>query len=270
MWADVRPVAHRCRQLEALLQDHLENFNIHQEGLVSRMPKQVRSMTMREFGEKYNGDIQLALRGFQKDRLAAAGADANFGEIDKTMRKRKFLENHEAELTATVPSDARPLKAGALSPPSWRISTAHIEQAKTMPSPSKPKRPHSSMAGPSTPGRFVRGPSKPPGGIVSTVQWLQSCIAQTRISLGLPVASVGHPVRQNQDYPSMRHPQTLAALQDQHHHPNHPPRLASHPPPNSTPHYLIIRLNSHYPMTSQRWYDFRGGMRTCSASTAHR
>ena len=120
--SDVSPVAHRCRQLEALLQDHLENFNIHQEGIVSRMPKQLRGMTMREFGEKYKGDIGLALRGFQKDRLAAAGADANFGEIDKTMRKRKFLENHEAELTATASSDARPLKAGASCPHRWLIS----------------------------------------------------------------------------------------------------------------------------------------------------
>lgn len=69
-------------------------------------------MTMREFGDKYNGDIQLALRGFQRDRLAAAGADANFGEIDKSMRKRKFLENHEAERPASRESEARPSKSG--------------------------------------------------------------------------------------------------------------------------------------------------------------
>jgi len=73
-------------------------------------------MTMREFGEKYNGDIQLALRGFQRDRLAAAGADANFGEIDKSMRKRKFLENHDAEKsTVSKEANSRPLKAGESS-----------------------------------------------------------------------------------------------------------------------------------------------------------
>ncbi|KAF6757484.1 hypothetical protein DFP72DRAFT_891248 [Ephemerocybe angulata] len=131
-------VAHRCRQLEAILQDHLENFTIHQEG-------QVRTMTMREFGEKYNGDTQLALRGYQKDRLAAAGADANFGDIDKSMRKRKFLENHEVEKPAARESDSRPLKA-----------------AKTIPgTPNKMKKPQPSGSAQHG-SRFIRSSSKPP------------------------------------------------------------------------------------------------------------
>ncbi|KAF5338931.1 hypothetical protein D9611_008748 [Ephemerocybe angulata] len=138
-------VAHRCRQLEAILQDHLENFTIHQEGQVSRIPKQVRTMTMREFGEKYNGDTQLALRGYQKDRLAAAGADANFGDIDKSMRKRKFLENHEVEKPAARESDSRPLKA-----------------AKTIPgTPNKMKKPQPSGSAQHG-SRFIRSSSKPP------------------------------------------------------------------------------------------------------------
>ncbi|KAJ2935151.1 hypothetical protein H1R20_g1943, partial [Candolleomyces eurysporus] len=138
-------VAHRCRQMEAMLQDHLENFTIHQEGQVSRIPKQVRGMTMREFGEKYNGDIQLALRGFQKDRLTAAGADSNFGEIDKSMRKRKFLENHDIERSVSRESDSRPLKT-----------------AKTTPaSPNKSKKPPSSTPSQQG-GRLIRSSSKPP------------------------------------------------------------------------------------------------------------
>ncbi|KAF8195552.1 hypothetical protein BJ912DRAFT_1021248 [Pholiota molesta] len=94
-------VAHRTRQFEAWLTDRLENFTIHQEGQVSRIPKQVRAMTMREFGEKYEGNIQSALRGFQKERLAAAGADATLGEIDKSMRKRKWVASQEAEAEAS-------------------------------------------------------------------------------------------------------------------------------------------------------------------------
>ncbi|KAF8967139.1 hypothetical protein BDZ97DRAFT_1756206 [Flammula alnicola] len=100
-------VAHRTRQFEAWLTDRLENFTIHQEGQVSRIPKQVRSMTMREFGGKYEGNIQSALRGFQKERLAAAGADATLGEIDKSMRKRKWVASQELEVEASGSSQSR-------------------------------------------------------------------------------------------------------------------------------------------------------------------
>ncbi|KAH9480458.1 hypothetical protein JR316_0007058 [Psilocybe cubensis] len=101
-------VAHRTRQFEAWLTDRLENFTIHQEGQVSRIPKQVRSMTMREFGQKYEGNIQLALRGFQKERLAAAGADATLGEIDKSMRKRKWVASQETEGEASGSGSSQP------------------------------------------------------------------------------------------------------------------------------------------------------------------
>lgn len=60
-------------------------------------------MTMREFGEKYEGNIQSALRGFQKERLAAAGGDATLGEIDKSMRKRKWVASQEAESELSGP-----------------------------------------------------------------------------------------------------------------------------------------------------------------------
>lgn len=56
---------------------------------------------MREFGEKYKGNVQAALRGFQKDRFIAAGGDANLGEIDKSMRKRKWVASQEAEAEAS-------------------------------------------------------------------------------------------------------------------------------------------------------------------------
>jgi Nbl1 / Borealin N terminal len=110
-------VAHRTRQFEAWLKDRLENFTIHQEGQVSRIPKQVRAMTMREFGQKYEGNIQSALRGYQKDRLVAAGGDATLGEIDKSLRKRKWIESQEAEAELSQPKDAdsqRALKNGSL------------------------------------------------------------------------------------------------------------------------------------------------------------
>ncbi|KAJ6584903.1 hypothetical protein B0H19DRAFT_1249822 [Mycena capillaripes] len=90
-------VNHRKTQFRSWLNDHLENFSIHQEGLVSRIPKQVRAMKMRDFGAKYNGNIQAALRGVQRDKFVAAGAT----EIDKSTRKRKWVASQEAENEAS-------------------------------------------------------------------------------------------------------------------------------------------------------------------------
>jgi hypothetical protein len=90
-------VNHRRIQFKSWLNDHLENFSIHQEGLVSRIPKQVRAMKMRDFGAKYNGNIQAALRGVQRDKFVAAGAT----EIDKSTRKRKWVASQEAEHDAS-------------------------------------------------------------------------------------------------------------------------------------------------------------------------
>lgn len=76
---------------------------------------------MREFGEKYEGNIQSALKGFQKERLTAAGGDATFGEIDKSMRKRKWVASQEAESELSGPRQPkeqetqRGIKNGLLS-----------------------------------------------------------------------------------------------------------------------------------------------------------
>ncbi|TCD70906.1 hypothetical protein EIP91_001215 [Steccherinum ochraceum] len=87
-------VAHRTRQFESWLNDALENFRMHQEGLISRVPRLVRDITMREFA-KYNGDVQECLKGVQRERL---GGDA--ATIDKSTRKRKWVESQEAEAKA--------------------------------------------------------------------------------------------------------------------------------------------------------------------------
>ncbi|KAF8895448.1 hypothetical protein BD779DRAFT_1609010 [Infundibulicybe gibba] len=102
-------VAHRTRQFESWLNDRLENFSMYQEGQVSRIPKQIRSMSMREFGGKYQANVQMALRGFQKERLMAAGGEAALGEIDKSTRKRKWIASQESE--GEVSADGNPLKA---------------------------------------------------------------------------------------------------------------------------------------------------------------
>ncbi|KAG1893473.1 uncharacterized protein F5891DRAFT_529474 [Suillus fuscotomentosus] len=83
-------VEHRVRQLEEWLTDALKNFRLHQEGLISRIPKLVRGVTMGEFADTYNGDVQACLRGL------VGGAPPNL-EIDRETRKRKWEEASEGE-----------------------------------------------------------------------------------------------------------------------------------------------------------------------------
>ncbi|KAJ3730992.1 hypothetical protein DFJ43DRAFT_999963 [Lentinula guzmanii] len=87
-------VQHRTRQLRSWLEDQLEGFKIHQENTISRIPKPVRTMTMREFGEKYHGNPVIAATESQKERLAAQVGDG-LGEMDKTERKRKWMAMQE-------------------------------------------------------------------------------------------------------------------------------------------------------------------------------
>ncbi|KAJ4482260.1 hypothetical protein J3R30DRAFT_3699681 [Lentinula aciculospora] len=87
-------VQHRTRQFRSWLEDQLEGFKIHQENTISRIPKPVRAMTMRDFGEKYHGNPVIAATGSQKEKLAAQVGDG-LGEIDKTERKRKWMAIQE-------------------------------------------------------------------------------------------------------------------------------------------------------------------------------
>ena len=84
-------VAHKTRQFEDWLEDTLENFRRHQETLISRMPRIVRNITMREFA-KYKGDIQAAVKGLSRELLGSEDAT-----IDLTTRKRKWVESQEVE-----------------------------------------------------------------------------------------------------------------------------------------------------------------------------
>lgn len=144
---DLPLVAHRTRQFEAWLTDRLENFTIHQEGQVSRIPKQVRGMTLREFGEKYQGNVQLALKGFQREKIAAAGGDSSLADIDKSMRKRKRVAQ-EAEGDALA-SPARASKSGMCQ---VRVIFLHsnmdVNSART--APVSPKKVAGSSTGPGT------------------------------------------------------------------------------------------------------------------------
>ncbi|KAG9310621.1 hypothetical protein JVU11DRAFT_9189 [Chiua virens] len=81
---------HRVRQIEEWLAVAVESFRLHQEGLISRIPKLVREVTMGDFADKYNGDIQACLRGIQSEQMG----ETEF-EIDRDTRKRKWAATQE-------------------------------------------------------------------------------------------------------------------------------------------------------------------------------
>lgn len=110
-------VAHRTRQLESWLSDTLAAFRNRHERQLTYIPHLVRGMTMAEFGDKYDGDVQAALRGLQKERLTV-----DVAPLDRNEMKRKWApvpeeEEHETRKNANS-GQARPAKHLRVAPPS--------------------------------------------------------------------------------------------------------------------------------------------------------
>lgn len=103
--SEIRPniseVDHRTRQFERSLAHILENFRNHHEGLILRVPRLVRSVTMAEFGDKYHGDIAACLRGLQSQRHGGEPI-----AIDPATRKRKWQESQD-----TAPGESASTRA---------------------------------------------------------------------------------------------------------------------------------------------------------------
>ena len=98
---EMLPVAHRTRQLESWLSDTLAAFRNRHEFQLAKIPHVVRGMTMAEFGDKYDGDVQAALRGLRKERLAV-----DVAPIDRNAMKRKWAPPPEEN------SETRPAGSG--------------------------------------------------------------------------------------------------------------------------------------------------------------
>lgn len=94
-------VTHRSRQLESWLSDTLAAFRNRHERQLAVIPHLVRGMTMAEFGDKYDGDVQAALRGLQKERLAI-----NVEPLDRNEMKRKWVPVPEEEEHETCLKDS--------------------------------------------------------------------------------------------------------------------------------------------------------------------
>ncbi|KAI0689072.1 hypothetical protein BC835DRAFT_279826 [Cytidiella melzeri] len=101
--------SHRIQRLESWLMDHLTNFRMRQESQISHIPKSLRNMTMRDFA-KYNGDIKKAVQGIQAESYGQVEG------IDRTTRKRKWIESQEQEAeqlgskTAVGEDGSKPMK----------------------------------------------------------------------------------------------------------------------------------------------------------------
>ena len=84
----LRPVKDRIRQFEAYLAHSLEAFKLRHENEVTRIPRAIRTLTMAEFADKYDGDVSKALQAITKARLEATGEPVG---ADASVRKRHVL-----------------------------------------------------------------------------------------------------------------------------------------------------------------------------------
>ncbi|PCH40246.1 hypothetical protein WOLCODRAFT_98569 [Wolfiporia cocos MD-104 SS10] len=98
-------VEHRARQFEEWLADTLENFRMRQEGLILRVPRDVRGITLREFA-RYGGDVQECVRGLRRARLGAEEPAP-----DRSTRKRKWVAEQDAKAESSAQAAAREAEA---------------------------------------------------------------------------------------------------------------------------------------------------------------
>ncbi|KAG9315445.1 hypothetical protein JVU11DRAFT_3056 [Chiua virens] len=140
---------HRVRQIEEWLAVAVESFRLHQEGLISRIPKLVREVTMGDFADKYNGDIQACLRGIQSERMGETGF-----EIDRDTRKRKWAAaQEEAEASGSGQAQGDQTRAAKNA----RVMTATPK--KTFSGPSNTSRAATANR---TPGALRTTTTRPP------------------------------------------------------------------------------------------------------------
>lgn len=86
-------VEHRTKQLEAWLSDAIESFRSRNEGYLSRIPRIVLGVKMRDLEAKYNGDVLTCMKVLQMDRLAEGAAG-----VERSTKKRKWLAAQDTDL----------------------------------------------------------------------------------------------------------------------------------------------------------------------------
>ncbi|EJC98846.1 uncharacterized protein FOMMEDRAFT_148866 [Fomitiporia mediterranea MF3/22] len=126
-------VQHRARQFEETLAQVLENFKNHHEGQVLRVPKLVRGITMAEFADKYNGDINACLRGLQRERQGGEPT------LDPASKKRKWKDTDEQPGPEDAESSRAPKTARFGSP--VKMNAANIIKSRLNKTPSTQRTP---------------------------------------------------------------------------------------------------------------------------------
>ena len=104
----------RRKQYEEWLEEYLSAFRRRAEQHIVRIPRLVRDVTLRDFA-KYNGNIHECLTSLQMGNLGGAAMT-----IDKSTRKRKWIESQESEV-------GRDSKAGTFV---WKVDCKYLSLTK--------------------------------------------------------------------------------------------------------------------------------------------
>ncbi|KAI4519421.1 hypothetical protein K525DRAFT_258507 [Schizophyllum commune Loenen D] len=111
---DARILEHR-RQLDF----QIEAFKQRQETLITALPRTVRSMTMREFMTKYDGDVKAAIAG-QSGRVGAGGlggiASTSSGRVADLVAQAQMQKEELNKKRKRVEDDLDALRAAKRSP----------------------------------------------------------------------------------------------------------------------------------------------------------
>ncbi|KAL1667242.1 hypothetical protein GGF50DRAFT_98351 [Schizophyllum commune] len=111
---DARILEHR-RQLDF----QIEAFKQRQETLITALPRTVRSMTMREFMTKYDGDVKAAIAG-QSGRVGAGGlggiASNSSGRVADLVAQAQMQKEELNKKRKRVEDDLDALRAAKRSP----------------------------------------------------------------------------------------------------------------------------------------------------------
>ncbi|KAJ1309968.1 hypothetical protein OPQ81_006726 [Rhizoctonia solani] len=139
-------IADRVARMRANVADILERFLIRQENEVTRIPRALRSLTVGEFADKYNGSISECLQKMAQARLESTQ------DADIAGGKRKWQGTQSTEATSTLDKEGSraPKAARKAAPPSSAVrrvvpagsrtpSTNRTLHTTANPTPSRPR-----------------------------------------------------------------------------------------------------------------------------------
>ncbi|KAB5596375.1 Nbl1/borealin family, amino-terminal protein [Ceratobasidium theobromae] len=136
-------IADRVARMRANVADILGRFLIRQENEVTRIPRALRSLTVGEFADKYNGSIAACLQGMAQARLESTQ------DSDLAGGKRKWQGAQNTEVVADTEGSRAPKAARKAGPSSAvRRVAPHISRTPSTnrtlhstanPTPSRPR-----------------------------------------------------------------------------------------------------------------------------------